>query len=679
MKSILTFLLSCFFMISIGTGQTTLFLEDFEGFNAGDWVSSSEHWDTWSGGTGTGEDAQISTDYNHTTSGANSLKIEPNDDIVYFCGDLTAGEYDINFWYYIPAGQGGYFNIQHAFGSNWAFSVNFFNDGSAELSYDNATTLAFSYTQDTWIPISVNIDINNDEVTLNVESTEVHTWQFSTSEGDDPDLNVLDCVNFYGYSTTGLTPPYYVDDFEFIEVVGYQPPNINLNVSEVNSNGESVTITVTNDGELDLNFEAYEYYAQPFGKKVNTKENIVRKEVVLSKSTSNKEFSPISFDPNSKDEILTHLSGDVTQGLGYANEVTVNAAALYDHNMVEDFIGMEVSNVIIFTQDLPVYTSTVEVYEGFNSTIGGPSDLLSTEEFTPAENGQVTVDLTTPVFVSGKDLWAGYEFTDPGDGFFCIAMDAGPPTEGVNFTKTGVAWGAVNNPSYGNFGIVATLTGTPIETWLENDIENAVVTPGGSQDVVLSFDYNGLVGGETYSCTFVFESNDSDESWVEIPVSFTVPFTYTVTFNVDDGTDPIVGATVSINGEELTTDVGGVASLFLPDGEYYFEVDFGTCDTYTGTAVVDGNADMIDVTMNCPSDIEEYENKNISVYPNPSTGTFYVDIDGSYTLEIIDISGKIVSKSKLEENTNITIDEKGFYILKFTNSDRTETIRIIVE
>jgi hypothetical protein len=211
----------------------------------------------------------------------------------------------------------------------------------------------------------------------------------------------------------------------------------------------------------------------------------------------------------------------MAQGLGWNNEVTAHAVALFPHDMIHDFIGMEVSNVIIFTQDLPINTSAVEVWEGYDINYGGPVDLVGSEDFSPVENGQASVDLTNPVFVNGKDLWVGWTFTDPGAGFYCIAMDAGPPTPGVNYIKTGIAWGVIDNPDYGNFGIVATLTGTAINTWLELDVTEGAISGGSSEDITVSFDLTDLAHG-TYESTLVIDNNDADESWYEIPVTLTV-------------------------------------------------------------------------------------------------------------------------------------------------------------
>jgi len=65
---------------------------------------------------------------------------------------------------------------------------------------------------------------------------------------------------------------------------------------------------------------------------------------------------------------------------------------------------------------------------------------------------------------------------------------------------------------------------------------------------------------------------------------------YTATFNVSDGVDPIVGATISINEEELTTDASGLATIDLADGDYPYTVSKEDYFDGTGTVTVAGAA-----------------------------------------------------------------------------------------
>lgn len=621
MKKLLTILLVSFMFITLGFSQTTIFADDFEGFTVGDWVSSSPDWDTWSGTTGGADDAQISDDYNHTSGGANSLKIETDQDIVYYCGDKTTGEYQIKFWYYLPTGQGGYFNLQHQFGATWAFSVEF-HDGGTGFLHVNDANHNFTYTQDTWVEVIMDIDLGADNIVLNIEGTEVHTWPFSQEEGGgSSDIN-LDCVNFYGFPD--VTPPYYIDDFEYIEVAsGLEHPELELSALDFNVNGTvNQTLTLTNTGEEVMNFDALVYYPQAAKDNnfqiSNTTINTTRKHVQLNSMSNVLLETPLKVNLNTKDETLTHLSGDVASNLGWGgvDNVDAHASALfkYDNNStsgvdIKDFIGMELSSILIFCGDLPVSGSTdIEIFEGRDGIENGPiGGTVLTQSFTPVSGDQVNVVLSSPVFISGKDLFMGWAFTQyPGE--HCLAMDGGPPADDANWTNTGVAWGEITNTDFGNFGIVGTLTGTTIHQWLTLDVTTGTVAPdGGTQDIVLQFDITGMENG-TYLSTIVVKTNDDDddESYNEIPV---------------------------------TLDVG--------------------------------------------VGVNDVNNSGIMTYPNPATDIFTIVSDSEInTVRITDLTGKLIQEVTPNSNSykfDLSNLANGVYIFNINTVNNSVTRKIIVE
>jgi hypothetical protein len=73
--------------------------------------------------------------------------------------------------------------------------------------------------------------------------------------------------------------------------------------------------------------------------------------------------------------------------------------------------------------------------------------------------------------------------------------------------------------------------------------------------------------------------------------------TYTVTFNVTDGTDPLEGASVAINGSTLTTDASGVATVDLADGNYPYTVSLSGYADSVGSVTVSGAALAVDIAL----------------------------------------------------------------------------------
>ena len=231
--------------------------------------------------------------------------------------------------------------------------------------------------------------------------------------------------------------------------------------------------------------------------------------------------NPIPYRPNTKDIELTHVTGDVTSGLGWGSPATVKVSALFKHGMLENYVGMELSQVIIFVNDVPSNTS-VEVYTGSDMLVPGPVNLETTENFTPSgAQSQSFVTLSTPVLLSGDDLWVGWQLDDPGADVFPAGMEAeGPPQDDANWTKYGPSWSELTNPDYGDFGIIGILTGSAVPTWIDINTAGGTITGGNSDEVEVSFDVAGLTNG-TYNAVIAVKSNDPDdnESSIEIPVT----------------------------------------------------------------------------------------------------------------------------------------------------------------
>lgn len=282
-----------------------------------------------------------------------------------------------------------------------------------------------------------------------------------------------------------------------------------------------------------------------------------------------------------------------------------------------------------------------------------------------------------------------------------------------------------------------------------------------------------------YSGTVTIEGGDITEV-----VSMDCPDSYYVTFIVDDGENPIEGASIEINSETLTTDVSGTAEIFLMEGEYSYTVDYGLCDQYSGTITIEGGDLTENISMSCPpeyivtfildmtapiadgtfipgtdavyisgsawgdaepgtdpnlelTDIDlngvytavfeiidgDYEynyyknagwdgieetgvvrtftvdgedvvlqdvwgsmlgvnelNSSIyGVWPNPSNGTININTEDECKLEVVDMMGKVIETRTIDGSTEINIENKGIYFLRFSNAEGIYTQKVIVK
>lgn len=200
MKRILSFFVIAVLLNFSGYAQTTLFSDDFESFTLGDYVAQSDasgYWTTWTNSPGGSEDAVISSDFNHTASGANSMLVSGANDMILKLGNKTSGTYEINFYYYLETGFGGYFNFQkyEAPGNEFAVEVYFHEDGTGRVVQNGDHT--FTYPKDTWFLITTIIDLDNDLATMSINGTQVHSWPFNQQTDGTAGIKQLGGIDFY--------------------------------------------------------------------------------------------------------------------------------------------------------------------------------------------------------------------------------------------------------------------------------------------------------------------------------------------------------------------------------------------------------------------------------------------------------------------------------------------------
>lgn len=133
------------------------------------------------------------------------------------------------------------------------------------------------------------------------------------------------------------------------------------------------------------------------------------------------------------------------------------------------------------------------------------------------------------------------------------------------------------------------------------------------------------------------------------------------------------------------SDNNTMSQIFLPElapGTYYIKAG-----TYSDFIV---GPYTISVYTSSANGISEMDNASFSVFPNPAIDQFSIrtnDLSGKYTIELIDLSGRIIHQqlSQLNYNsTTIVNTEKakpGVYIIRMTNNEENSflTQRIVIQ
>lgn len=191
--------------------------DDFESYSSGSMGDQNPTvWRTWSGGFDTGEDLIV--EFGFANSGDQSGLMADNgvQDVILQLGNLTSGDYTLQFFMYVYGGKTGYFNIQGTIPAGPVAGV--FNSSNIYFNETGSTPgegldqtdgSIFSYPEDTWFPVSIYFDVDAATYQMSVNGTVVN----ASPVGFQAD-NTLGGLDFFSINSNNL---YNLDDVLFVQ------------------------------------------------------------------------------------------------------------------------------------------------------------------------------------------------------------------------------------------------------------------------------------------------------------------------------------------------------------------------------------------------------------------------------------------------------------------------------
>ena len=143
-------------------------------------------------------------------------------------------------------------------------------------------------------------------------------------------------------------------------------------------------------------------------------------------------------------------------------------------------------------------------------------------------------------------------------------------------------------------------------------------------------------------------------------------------------------ANVCISGFTCaTTNNAGVAEfIFETNSTLEYSVTAETYQTINGTLNLATSDHNEVLTLDEAVQTNSIETETFTVYPNPSTGELFAEIQQSGNLQILDISGRILWQKNMHKGRS-TIDlsflKSGIYFLKFSNKNASFIKKIIMQ
>jgi hypothetical protein len=210
-----------------------------------------------------------------------------------------------------------------------------------------------------------------------------------------------------------------------------------------------------------------------------------------------------------------NYDGANASSIGWQESYDLYAAVRFKNDQTSMHIGQEIESVNVFINDLPVGDITVYVWSKGGFVTPEATAVLSEKTVTPVAYSWNTVTLTTPVRVTGDEIWVGYKFTTPA-GENAIGVDNATAIPKTNYLKTGAEW--VEYTENGNFNIRANVSGAGWPVWLSVSPQEGIIYGEDSETLTLEFNANGLSYGNTYLANIVVGCNDFSQEWSEIQV-----------------------------------------------------------------------------------------------------------------------------------------------------------------
>lgn len=491
---LITFMM--FAMCTLGMAQTVVFSDNFDSYTAGSHLAQTNPaWTTWNDLPGSAEDGVISNA--QAVSAPNSLYVSGSVDQIYPFGNYYTGHYTVSFNMLVPStGDGAYFNVQHRIKYQWAFACYFYNNGTGYLRVGNID-FNFTYPSNSWFPVVMDVDLDQNVASLSVNDTVVNTWPFHYTENDTLGELQLAAIDLYaGAPDPNASGTYYVDDFTVTEVnaalVGkfeVTPDTLQANMAPDDSC--TLNLRLTNPGTMHTNYRIVPTYDIPNPDMTSTGASVLR-----------------------------YCSDTIQSSWGYYNATEYDIAIYFPSSELQSHIGKTLQTISVVMTD-QITNAKIRVYDMGNSFWStGPGDVLYEQSFSPV-NGWNHVSLNTPFVLDGRDLWVGVWIDQP-DSIYPIFFD--------NHIQNGYSsWVRKNNTWYTyiiefpfSHMIMAQIDGTPINPWLNVDpaagIVNIAGWPSDTANVDVKINTEGMGYGETHSAKLHCYSSDFDNKEVVVPV-----------------------------------------------------------------------------------------------------------------------------------------------------------------
>jgi len=228
MKKLFTLIIGAVFVLNI-SAQT--FSDNFDSYAVGDYIGVvGTDWTTWSGITGSEEDAQV-TD-TRASSSPHSIYFQsttanggPQDVVLEFGGnEFAVGQFLFESSFFVETDNGAYFNFQanKIIGKEWALDCFMVNDGQIYFTSGDELMFKGTYPVNTWFDLKMDIDLSTNTWNFYIDDVLQGSWSNI--------VNQIASIDIYPTNPKGMGGneqcSFYIDNFAYT-LTPYTLPTLN--------------------------------------------------------------------------------------------------------------------------------------------------------------------------------------------------------------------------------------------------------------------------------------------------------------------------------------------------------------------------------------------------------------------------------------------------------------------
>ncbi len=239
------------------------FSDDFESYNVGDYIGTvSPNWTTWNGVTGGTEDTQVEATMNNTTSGSKSCYWNstlaaggPQDCVLPFGGQYNTGTFTYQMDMYVEANKGAYFNFQgnSVLGQSFAMECYMPQTGAFTMQNTQGQLLTGTYPTAQWFTWKFVINLNSNVWTVYINNVVQGSFANTVDQ-----IAAIDIYAYNGAAPGNNMAGFYVDDVSY-NYTPYTLPTLNAAVTQIGgvtsglaSMQKNAIVTVRNLGTTNI-------------------------------------------------------------------------------------------------------------------------------------------------------------------------------------------------------------------------------------------------------------------------------------------------------------------------------------------------------------------------------------------------------------------------------------------